>query len=155
MKALFILLGLISTQALAEEKLNWDSCSVVEVTSENNHLLEEGLGSIYDIDEDGNVNVDGDSTGASVKIDGKNVEIDLGQGGWSTPSSKITVTTEEVQNDDVEKVINLTIDDSGEIYKVRLLTQKQIGFVHNKTKKGTFKRWAMFDCSGVTDPRSR
>jgi len=155
MKALIILLSLIGTQALAAEKLNWDSCSVVEVTSENDHLLEEGLGSIYDIDEDGNSNADGDSTGASVSIDGKFIEVSLGQGGWSTPNDKITVTTEEVENDITEKVINLTIDDDGQIYKVRLLTQKKIGFIHNKNKRGHFTRWAMFDCSGVDDPRNR
>ncbi len=138
--------------------LNWNNCSVVEVTGLNDSLMEEGLGSIYDIDEDGNSMADGDSTGASAVIKGNKIELRLGQGSWSSDEYKMTAKTEAVDNggEKEDQAVTVEVKDGADTYIFRLLTNKKIGRVSYKPARAKVAELlAIIDCSGVRDLRDR
>lgn len=127
----------------------------MEKLAVNNSLLEEGLGSIYDMTDEGYSDSDSDSEGAYVFISGRKTEVRLGQGGWSSQNYEMNSVV-EMRDTGGEAIIELEIKDQDDTFLFKLFTQKKIGRVsYKKGRSRNFDHLATSDCSGVKDLRDR
>ncbi|MGE0762848.1 MAG: hypothetical protein AB7N80_06190 [Bdellovibrionales bacterium] len=133
-------------------KIQWD-CAVVEVTDVNDHLFEEGLGSIYNItDDDAEPLTDEDSASASLDLASRKRHVSFGQVTWS--DKYITgVTTHQTHEE--KFVVSINIKSGGSQYLVRAYTARKLMKLFTVNSKGVTRLVATADCSGVTDPRNR
>lgn len=160
MKLVFALVASVFAQSALALDVNFKSCSVVEVGPARNSILEEGLGSIYELDWDGYADADGDSTSGSISIKGNKVSLSLGQGGWNSESDRIQIKSfkyqSEMSNDEVEGV-ELEVEEgtAGALYW-RIFPDYKMAMVRY-TGPGGYKNshLATIDCSGVRDVRDR
>ena len=137
-------------------KPNWN-CAVVEVTSENDHLFEEGLGSIYDIaDHDGEPNTDEDSATADLDFASRNRQISFGQVTWE--ESQIE-KVQHFKTHEEKTVFFVTLkkgaEPSEEQFYVRVYLERKLMRLFAQKAKGALRLVATADCSGLTDPRNR
>ena len=133
-----------------------DSCNVVWVDySLNSDLFEEGLGSIYDIDDEGNAMTDGDSRGVRLVATSGKREVDIGQVGFSqVGGDKIDV---KKSDDFVDYVV---VDgSSSEVFTVRIFRAANdaeipgIGLVlYQKSASADPQQYAVIDCRGIEQP---
>lgn len=158
MKNLFLTVGILlaSSFSYAAKNLNM-TCSVVQVGSANNYVLEEGLGSIYDITDDGYADADGDSTGVSILVKNGKVSLRLGQGSWDSSGNKISMKSFQYSSDLSEKLegVEITVKDGiGELIW-RAFPSVKIAIVNYMKSKTEIEHLATIDCSGVKDIRLR
>lgn len=153
-----VLIGSLSAVAHESVNLNWGDCVVVDVSSVNDHLFEEGLGSIYDMSEEGYSNSDGDSVNAFVLIKDNKIRFRLGQSGWDSQKDKISLKTalSDTTESGKETLVTLEIKDDADVLKAKIFTQRKVGQVYYKGKSDKdFEYLATFDCSGIKDLRER
>jgi len=124
--------------------------------------FEEGLGSIYDIsdlnEEIPGPKADQDSTGSSIKISKKTIEIGLGQRSWENSVIEMNVdrTSVDGEDGDIRKITSITFSDEEFKYMWRLYDEKNVGlFYQSKKGRTNWKHVATIDCSGVRDLRDR
>ena len=155
--AMMILMVLATSVSQAAKNLEL-SCSVVSVGEANNYVLEEGLGSIYDISEEGYVGSDADSTSAVVSIKGKKIELNLGQGSWNSDSVKMKMKTFKYESDSLseeQEGLEIQVRDDLGLHVWRIFPRikiVQINFTGNEYQN---THLATLDCSGVLDTRLR
>lgn len=160
MKLLMSLAVSLLAQSAFALDIDFKSCAVVKVGEARNTILEEGLGSIYELDWDGYADADGDSTSGSISIKGKKVKLSLGQGGWNSENVRIQIKSftyqSEMSNNEV-KGVELEVEEgtAGALYW-RIFPDYRIAIV-KYTGPGGYKNshLATLDCSGVTDVRNR
>jgi hypothetical protein len=133
-----------------------DRCNVVSVDYElNSDLFEEGLGSIYDIDDEGNPQTDGSSLNVRLVATAGKREVDIGQVGLSqTGGDGIEI---EESDDWVDYVVDS--GDSSEVFTVRIFRAANdaeipgIGVVlYQKTASAAPQQYAVIDCRGIEMP---
>jgi hypothetical protein len=132
-------------------------CDVVWVDEGlNAHLLEEGLGSLYDFDEEGFPQADEDSTSVSVETSGGELFVRVGQMSFRPEDGdRIEVVEEEPEfNDDTGfQTVTAQLSGSEDIYKVRIFTASQLGVVlHQEGADGEATQLATIDCRGLDRP---
>lgn len=158
MKSLAALLVLFSFQAAHAADIKWNSCSVVEVGPAGNYVLEEGLGSIYDLDWAGNVNTDGDSTGASVAISEKEIKLSLGQGDWNSKDDKITRKTFTYDSENTSEEAEgqeIAVEAWGGVITWRIFPDYKVAIVKFTGSKYKNEHLATVDCKSGGDVRYR
>jgi hypothetical protein len=136
------------------------SCHVIEVFDDNQ--LEEGLGSVYDFDDDGFFGSDGDSVGVSLSTSElsqipSGLILDIGQKSFGLHSSKDVVRRiEQVPPSGVTAIKAWEARAEGETttFELRIFEGNQIGFVYFREDGAAQKtRLASIDCRGLAAPK--
>jgi len=130
-------------------------CVVVRVNeSLNAGVLEEGLGSIYDFDEEGYPGADGDSLEVSVaRAEGK---ARIGQRGFDAADGDLIEAIDEEPrfNTDVHFLsTRLRARDDQAVYTVRVFSNSRLGVVLYQDSEAAEKETlAALDCRGTAVP---
>lgn len=133
------------------------SCNVVWVDDGlNGGLLEEGLGSQFDVDPEGFAQADSDSTTVDVDIDDGEARIGIGQHGWSDDDGDdVRPISEKPELNDETEFLSYTAraGEDDELFKVRIFTATQVGVVlHQESAKASPQVLARIDCRGLDQP---
>jgi hypothetical protein len=128
-------------------------CNVVDVSPLNDHLFEEGLGSAYAIDDEGNPEADGDSIQARVEPKPKGLEVSIGQMRFS-PEEGDAVAAVKADPDAPFKAYTVTPKGSKEIFEIRIFKEHQLGVIlHKADASARAERLATLDCrKGAEQP---
>jgi len=130
-------LFLFNTHAATEKRIN---CNVVEVNEDiQAHVFEDGIGSVYDIDTEGNFGSDEDAVTASIETHRGKTQISLGQ--FSFGGKDVKKIKDTSNNSDIE-YLTYKIQQKGEkaYFILRYFKKLQLGVVlfapgRNWTKK--------------------
>ncbi len=158
-KNLTLIAGIVIAASMSHAAKDLElNCSVVAVGQANDRFLEEGLGSIYDISENGYAESDSDSTGASIKIKRNSIALQLGQASWDSSSLKIKTRT---FNYSIEYSgqsgmgIEVTFRDTQGTLVWRIFPELNIARINFSGNDDKGSHLATIDCSGVKDIRFR
>lgn len=134
-------------------------CSVVAVNGENN-FLEEGLGSIYDYDEEGFPEADGDSISVDYRTSSLSKHpsgriLGIGQFSFGLHSDQDAINELDEQPEFNDETGFLTIEaqqaDSNRIFKVRIFSEFMVGLVSYRfADVDACKEEAIDDCAATT-----
>ena len=146
-----------SSCCVAEQVVTY-SCDVVDIDHGlNGDLLEESLGSLYDIDEDGYPNADEDATSVNLQIGGRAQAVFLGNYMWTSDDGD---TIEEVPREEMEdisqwteNVVEYKVTPTGDAshdgeYSFRIFTESMAGVVRHKNDEHN-TAYAIVDCRDV------
>lgn len=137
MKFFAILLASLSLSSIAVAAQKTESCRIYDV-NERNNIWEEGLG------ETGHPSSDSDSQYLEITtVNSRVVRIDLGQGGWSNKTDKIT---KKKNADGIEYLI---VEDSGIAVKIQVYESGRGAVSVRKRANGSFGFVAKVDCSSI------
>lgn len=146
--------GALDVEPPDDDVSKMSSCNVVWVDDElNASTLEEGLGSIYDVDDDGFPEADGDAT--SVDISSER-EITIGHHGFSEADGDVIAV------EDADDYLTYVIRPKGndEVFSVRIFRHANdagiagIGVViYQNTASARDEQLAVLDCRGIDAPQ--
>jgi hypothetical protein len=148
--------GVLDVEPEIEDVAKMDRCNVVWVNEDiNAHLWEEGLGSIYDIDDEGNANADADSVVVSIEATAGARSIGIGQASFSeTEGDAIEVVDSD---DSITYVVRPAEDDDS--YSVRIFRRANdaeipgIGMVlFHDAGDPVGQPLVVMDCRGIEAP---
>src|SRR5262249_53772831 len=126
-------------------------CRMVEYDPLEDDLFEESLGSMYDFDDNGELQIDEDASGVSIQM-GPTPSIDLGTSHFSTSDGDVIELLKEKPqfNDDTEfQSYKLVPKNWGTTFKIRIFTGSGVGVL--LAQKDGMKEW---QCMGVMDCRA-